>query len=50
MAKRKFEDMDSLPEWDHGTYQTGSTTPPKAVSGLVTVILVAIVFFSQSSS
>lgn len=44
MAKRKPKGMDSLPEWDSGTYQTGSTTPPKSTSGLVTVLLMLVVF------
>ena len=43
MAKRKPESMD-LPQWDSGTYQTGSTTPPKRVSGPVTVLLLLVIF------
>ena len=43
MAKRNPETMD-LPQWDAGTYQTGSTTPPKRVSGPVTVLLLLVVF------
>ena len=42
MAKQSPEMMDSLPEWDCGTYQTGSTTPPKQVSGLLTVLLLLL--------
>lgn len=44
MAKQKPEIDDSLPEWDCGTYQTGSTQPPKAASGIFTVLLVAAIF------
>ena len=43
MAKRNPETMD-IPQWDAGTYQTGSTTPPKRVSGPVTVLLLLVVF------
>ena len=42
--------MDSLPEWDSGTYQTGSTTPPKNTSGLLTVLLVLVIFLGGLAS
>lgn len=45
MAKRKPDTIDSLPEWDCSTYQTGSTTPPKRTSGFWTVLLVLAIFF-----
>lgn len=44
MAKQKPEIDDSLPQWDSGTYQTGSTQPPKAASGIFTVLLVLVIF------
>lgn len=44
MAKRKNDTMDTLPEWDSGTYQTGSTTPPKVASGRFTVLLLMVIF------
>jgi len=43
MAKRKPDTID-MPEWDSGTYQTCSTTPPKQVSGLLTVLLLLVIF------
>ena len=43
MAKRKPETMD-IPQWDTGTYRTGSTTPPKRVSGPLTVLLLLVIF------
>ena len=44
MAKHNPETMDSLPEWDCGIYQTGSTTPPKAASGRLTLLLLGVIF------
>ena len=44
MAKHKPDPMEPLPEWDSGIYQTGSTTPPKATSGMLTVLLVLVIF------
>ena len=44
MAKLTPEMMDSLPEWDCGTYQTGSTTPPKRTSGMLTLLMLLVVF------
>ena len=44
MAKHKPETMDSIPEWDCGTYQTGATTPPKSTRGRLTVFLLAVIF------
>lgn len=49
MAKRKPETVD-LPQWDAGTYQTGSTTPPKRVSGPVTVLLLLVIFLGGIAS
>lgn len=43
MAKHQPDTID-IPEWDSGTYQTGSTTPPKQVSGLLTVLLLMVIF------
>ena len=43
MAKHNPETMD-MPQWDSGTYQTGSTTPPKRTSGLLTLLLVVLIF------
>ena len=44
MAKHKPEIDETLPEWDCGTYQTGSTTPPKTVSGKITLLLLLVIF------
>ena len=44
MAKHKPEMEEILPEWDSGTYQTGSTTPPKSSSNRFTLFLLAVIF------
>ena len=36
--------------WDQDTYQTGSTNPPKNHSGLVTVLLIAVIFLAGITS
>ena len=50
MAKHKPEIEQTLPEWDQGTYQTGSTTPPKESSGLVTFLLLAVILLGGLAS
>ena len=49
MAKRKPDTID-IPEWDSGIYQTGSTTPPKRTSGLLTVLLLLVIFLGGLAS
>ena len=39
-----------LDPWDQGTYQTGSTNPPKSRSGLIAVLLIAVIFLAGISS
>ena len=36
--------------WDQGTYQTGSTNPPKSRSGLVAVLLIIVIFLAGITS
>ena len=36
--------------WDQGTYQTGSTNPPKSRSGLIAVLLIAVIFLAGITS
>ena len=36
--------------WDQGTYQTGSTKPPKSHSGLVAFLLIAVIFLAGITS
>ena len=36
--------------WDQGTYQTGSTKPPKSHSGLVAFLLIAVIFLAGLTS
>ena len=44
MAKQKPETREYLPEWDKGTYQTGSFKEPRGSSGLVVVLLLVVIF------
>ena len=44
MAKHKPETEEILPEWDCGTYQTGSTTPPKSSNGRFTLLFLTVIF------
>ena len=36
--------------WDQGTYQTGHTEPPKSHSGLIAILLVAVIILAGISS
>ena len=38
--------IDHCEPWDQGTYQTGSTNPPKSRSGLVAVLLILVIFLA----
>ena len=46
----KHEHFDCREPWDQGTYQTGSTNPPKSHSGLVAVLLIAVIFLAGVTS
>lgn len=37
---------DQFEPWESNTYRTGSTTPPKAHSGLVAILLVLVIFLA----
>ena len=43
MKREKFDYCDP---WDQGTYQTGSTNPPKSHNGLIAVLLIAVIFLA----
>ncbi len=40
---RNIDDFSADP-WDRGTYQTGSTQPPKSHGGIIAVLLTAVIF------
>ena len=40
---RNFEEFSADP-WDQGTYQTGSTQPPKSHGGIIAVLVVLVIF------
>ena len=40
---RNFEEFSADP-WDRGTYQTGSTQPPKSHGGIIAVLVVLVIF------
>ena len=44
------ENLHSPEPWDPDTYQTGSTKPPKSRSGLVAVLLIAVIFLAGLTS
>ena len=46
----KQEHLDHRDPWDQGTYQTGSTNPPKSHSGLVALLLIAVIFLAGIAS
>ena len=46
----KNQEFDSREPWNQGTYQTGSTNPPKSHSGLVTVLLITVIFLAGIAS
>lgn len=50
MKEQTSQFPDSQDPWDRGVYQTGSTTPPKSHSGLVTMLLITTIFFCGLSS
>lgn len=50
MRKQKPETTEYTPNWDSGTYQTGSTTPPKEHRGLIAVLMIIITFLGGLAS
>lgn len=46
----KQDNLDYRDPWDQGTYQTGSTNPPKSRSALVAVLLIAVIFLAGLTS
>ena len=48
--KSKSEKKQYPDPWEHSTYQTGSTTPPKKHSPLVAILLVLVIFLTGLSS
>lgn len=43
MAKRKLETTEHIPEWDNGTYQTGSARPHKEHRGLIALLMIMVI-------
>lgn len=50
MRKRKSEPTEYAPVTDTGSYQTGAARPPKRNSGLVTALLIVIIFLGGLAS
>lgn len=50
MRKRKQDTIEYIPEWDAGSYHTGSAKPPKRSNSLVTVLLVVVIFLGGLAS
>ena len=46
----KHDKIDYRDPWDQGTYQTGSTKPPKSHSALVAVLLILVIFLAGLTS
>lgn len=43
MAKRKSETTEYIPEWDCGTYQTGSAKPQKEHRGIIALLMIMVI-------
>ena len=50
MRKQKTETTEYIPVNDTGSYQTGAARPPKRNSGLITVLLIVIIFLGGMAS
>ena len=46
----KHDEFDYCEPWDQGTYQTGSTQPPKSRGGLMAVLLILVIFLAGLTS
>lgn len=46
----KQDKFDYCEPWDQGTYQTGSTKPPKSRGGLVAVLMILVIFLAGLTS
>ena len=46
----KHDEFDYCEPWDQGTYQTGSTQPPKNRGGLMAVLLILVIFLAGLTS
>lgn len=46
----KHNEFDYSDPWDQGTYQTGSTNPPKSRGSLVAVLLILVIFLAGLTS
>ena len=46
----KHDKFDYCEPWDQGTYQTGSTNPPKSRGGLVAVLLILVILLAGVTS
>ena len=52
MRNNNWEPETEYPNepWNRGTYQTGSTQPPKSHGGLIAVLLALVIFLGGISS
>lgn len=50
MAKQKPETTEYIPEWDAGTYQTGSAKPQKEHRGLIAILMILVIFLGGLAS
>lgn len=50
MDKRKSETTEYSPEWDYGTYQTGSAKPHKERRGLIALLMILVIFLGGIAS
>ncbi len=50
MDKRKSETTEYSPEWDCGTYQTGSAKPHKERRGLIALLMILVIFLGGIAS
>ena len=50
MRKQKQDATEHSQNWDSGTYQTGSTTPPKEHRGLIAVLMILVTFLGGLAS
>ena len=50
MAKRNMETTEYMPEWDSGTYQTGSAKPKTEHRGLIALLMILVIFLGGIAS
>lgn len=50
MGKRKTKTTQAVPNWDDGTYHTGSARPHKDNRGLIAVLMILVIFLGGIAS